>query len=271
MLDLDAYVERIAYTGPVEPTRTALDGIVAAHVEAIPFENLDVLLGRTIDLSPEALHRKLVLDGRGGYCFEQNGLLLAVLAEIGFDVHPLSGRVRYPQPRSYLPTRTHLFVRVDLDGERLLADVGVGGLSMTAAIRLDTSEEQATPHEPRRIQIDGPVLHNQVRFGDEWHDVYEFTGETMPPIDRTVANWYTSAHPQSHFRSRLVVARALPDGGRLSLLNDSLTRRARDGSSTDRTLTGAADLMDVLAGEFGLTFPAGTEITCPALPWSQPE
>ena len=267
MSELEAYFDRIGYAGPVEPTLQTLNGVMHAHVRAIPFENLDVLLGRSIDLSPEGIHRKLVTGRRGGYCFEQNGLLLLVLEAIGFEVTPLSARVRYQRPRDYTPARTHLFLRVNVHGIPWVADVGVGSLSLSSAIRLDVEGEQQTLHEPRRIiREDGRWFH-QVRFGDEWHDVLEFTGEEMPPIDRELANWYTSAHPQSHFRNRLIAARALPDGGRVTLLNRELSVRGRDGASQIRLLQQPTELLAVLAERFGLRFETGTIFPCEALDW----
>ena len=115
MIDLEAYFARVGYDGPVAPTLAVLNDLMSAHVQAIPFENLDVLLQRGIDLTPEALQRKLVDERRGGYCFEQNGLLLLVLGAIGFAVTPLSARVRYQRPRDYTPARTHLFLRVEIE------------------------------------------------------------------------------------------------------------------------------------------------------------
>ena len=268
MINLDAYFERIGYRGARTPTLPVLNAIVRAHVEAIPFENLDVLLRVPIDLSPEAIERKLVQGRRGGYCFEQNGLLLLVLEAMGFEVTPLSARVRYQRPRDFTPPRTHLFVRVELDDVSWLADVGVGAMSLTSAVRLDTAEEQATPHESRRIVREGPRLFHQVRLGDDWHDVSEFTLEEMPPIDRELANWFTSTHPQSHFRSRLLVARAGPDGQRFTLLNRELTHRLRGGASSVRLIESPAELLEVLASRFGLDFPQGTEFTCAALDWA---
>jgi N-hydroxyarylamine O-acetyltransferase len=268
VIDLDAYLKRIDYRGPVAPTLPALHALVHAHVLAIPFENLDVLLGRPIVLAPDALMRKLVEERRGGYCFEQNGLLLLVLEAIGFAVKPLSARVRYQRARSDTPTRTHLFARVELEGASWLADVGVGGLSLTSAIRLVEDVEQATPHEARRLVRDGALWFHQVRFGDEWHDVCEFTLEEMPPIDREVASWYTSTHPGSHFKNRLTVARALLDGGRKTLLNRELTVRGRDTTTETRQLESPEELLAVLRQEFDLQFEAGTQFTCPALDWT---
>ncbi|MBL8941547.1 MAG: arylamine N-acetyltransferase, partial [Myxococcales bacterium] len=152
MVDLlEPYFQRIGYSGPREPTLATLHAIVAAHTRTIPFENLDVLLGRPIVLDIESLLGKLVHDHRGGYCFEHNGLLLFVLEALGFEAQPLSARVRLQRPRDFTPPRTHMFVRVWLEGRPWLADVGVGGLSPPAALRLDVVDEQATPPEPRRI------------------------------------------------------------------------------------------------------------------------
>lgn len=265
--DLDAYFARTGYAGPRTPTLTTLNGIVAAHAQAIPFENLDVLLGRGINLEPAAIERKLVHDRRGGYCFEQNTLLLGVLESLGFHVRPISARVRLQRPRDFIPPRTHLFLRVELDSESWLVDNGVGSLSLTAAIRLHAEGEQATPHEPRRIVREGPKLFHQARLGDEWTDVCEFTLEEMPPIDRELANWYTSAHPQSHFLNRLVAARATPNGGRLAVLNHEFTRRRAEGSSDKRAIASADELLAILEEHFGLRFPPGTRFGPPGSPW----
>jgi N-hydroxyarylamine O-acetyltransferase len=264
--DLDAYFVRIGYVGPRTPTLDTLHAISRAHVSSIPFENLDVLLDRGIDLEPAAVEAKLVHAQRGGYCFEQNSHLLHVLSALGYDVKPISARVRVGRPRDYTPARTHMFLRVELDGVSWLADVGVGGMSLTGALRLVLDVEQPTPHEPRRIvHQDGRFFH-QVRFGDAWNDVCEFTLEEMPPIDREVGNWYTSRHPGSHFRARLTAARARGDG-RVTLLNHELTFRDHAGHAETHTIKDPDELLALLAEHFGLRFPAGTRFQCPALSW----
>jgi N-hydroxyarylamine O-acetyltransferase len=265
-IDLDGYFARIGYGGTTRPTLETLNGIVELHVQTIPFENLDILLGRSIDIAPEAIQEKLVSARRGGYCFEQNGLLLLVLEALGYEVRPLSARVRYQRPRDFTPPRTHVFVRVEMGGTSWLADVGIGGFSLTSAIRLETADEQATPHEPRRIVREAGRLFHQVNFGGEWHDLCEFTLEEMPFIDRELGNWFTSAHPQSHFKSRLMVARAVTNGGRKTLLNRELTVRHK-GAVQTRLIDTREELLAVLKSEFDLSFPGGTEFTCSALDW----
>jgi len=266
-MDLNAYFARIGYAGRRTPTLETLNAIALHHATAIPFENLDVLLDRGIDVEPAAVERKLVRDRRGGYCFEQNHLLLLVLQALGFDAAPLSARVRWQRPRDFIPPRTHLFVGVNLTGETWLADVGVGGLSLTSAIRLNFEGEQMTPHETRRIvREDGRFFH-QVRLGDEWSDVCEFTGEEMPPIDRELANWWTSTNPNSKFRQNLMVARAGKDGTRFTLNNREFRHRRGAEIIEERTLATAGELRELLAERFSLHFPAGTRFGPPGSPW----
>jgi N-hydroxyarylamine O-acetyltransferase len=267
MFDLDAYLARIGYEGPRGPTLDVLHALTAAHAQAIPFENLDVLLGRGIDLEPDAVFDKLVRRRRGGYCFEQNSLFLGALTALGFHAVPLSARVRLDRPREVLPPRTHLFLRVSVAGEDWLTDVGVGALSLTRALRFAADGEQPTPHEPRRLRREGGRWFHQARLGDTWIDVYEFTGEEMPPVDREVANWFTSTHPESHFRGRLVAARAAPDGRRVTLQNGELKVRDRDGRATVQTVLSPDELLAVLARHFGLDCPPHPRFGPPGSPW----
>jgi N-hydroxyarylamine O-acetyltransferase len=267
MFDLEAYLARIRYTGTREPTLDVLHALTAAHAQAIPFENLDVLLGRGIDLAPDAVFDKLVRRGRGGYCFEQNGLFLQALTMLGFQAVPLSARVRIDRPRDVVPPRTHLCLRVELADESWLTDVGVGALSLTRAIRFGLEAEQPTLHEPRRlVREDGRWFH-QARLGDAWCDVYEFTGEEMPPVDRELGNWFTSTHPQSHFLNRLIAARAAPDGRRITLQNAELKVRERDGRAAVQTIGSPEELLVVLAERFDLHFPSETRFGSPGSPW----
>lgn len=262
VVNLDAYFARIGYGGGTEVRRATVDALALAHVCAIPFENLDVLMGRPIEVADvAAIEAKLVGARRGGYCFEHNALFLTVLAQLGFPVRPISARVRYGRPRDYTPARTHMFVEVMLDGEAWVADVGVGSMSLTCCLRFADEGRQETPHEPRRLLREHGLIYHQVWFGDRWEDVNELTGETMPVIDRVVGNWYTSTHPQSHFKTRLQAARALPDGRRVSLLNEQLTVRGRDGAVLERVVWQTqAELRGLLRERFGLVVDEGVEL-----------
>src|SRR5262249_30740485 len=133
-LDLDAYLTRINQVGPLAPTQQVLERLHLAHTTHIPFENLNVLLGRPIRLDLDSLQAKLVRDRRGGYCFEQNTLFASVLEQIGFRVTRLAARVRLGAHR--LLPRTHMLLRVDVDGQPWLADVGFGGAGLLQPILL---------------------------------------------------------------------------------------------------------------------------------------
>ena len=265
--DLEAYKARIGFQGDLEPTFEVLSALARHHVCSIPFENLDVLLGRPIGVEPVEVEQKLVFNRRGGYCFEQNSLMLGVLSQIGFDVKPLSGRVRIDAPIDFLPPRTHLFLVVTLNEVEWIFDAGVGGMSLTSPIRFQPDIEQETLHETRRIINRHGVWIHQARFAADWADAYEFTGELMPAIDREVANWWTSTCPNAKFSKNLFSALALPNGERIGIANDRFTRR-KGSEVLEQFKLGSADhLLSVLAERFGLHFPAGTKFGAGKKPW----
>ena len=109
--DLDAYFARIGYAGPRAPTLPVLAALHRLHPAAIPFEAIDVLLGRPISLAPADIFAKLVTGGRGGYCFEQNGLFRLALTALGFGVTPLIARSWYGRPLDQPRPRTHMALR----------------------------------------------------------------------------------------------------------------------------------------------------------------
>ncbi len=257
--DLDAYFARIGYTGLRAPTLAVLHALTLHHATTIPFENLDVLLGRGISLAPEAIFQKLVRDRRGGYCFEQNNLLLLVLRALGYRVTPIGARVRWQIPRDIQPARTHLFLRVHLPEGDWLTDVGMGGASLTGAIPLEFDRELPTPHEPRRLVRDGERMFHQLWTGTEWADCCEFTLNEMFPIDCEVANWWTSASPASHFKARVVVGRAGRDGTRKAIRGGEFTHRRGAEILASEAITSAPQLLALLATHFDLPFPAGTD------------
>jgi N-hydroxyarylamine O-acetyltransferase len=275
--DLARYFERINCRCPSWPDLAGLNAIVLAHVCSIPFESIDVLLGRPIDLDPARVEHKLLVERRGGYCFEQNTLLLRVLQALGYTVSPIAARVRLGNARSEVTAKTHVFLRVEMDGESWLVDVGVGGFSLTSAIRLRLDEPQETSHEPRRIQAEGTWrglelrspdarLFHQVHFEDAWHDICDFTLAPMHDIDRELGNWYTSAHPRSHFKDRLMVSRATPDG-RKALLNRRFTHRQKGRATIAYKVESPTELNALLEREFGIVVPDAARIECAGLEW----
>src|SRR4051812_12177646 len=164
-IDLGAYFRRIGYSGERAPTRETLRVLHRRHAEAIPFENLDPLLGRPVRLDASSLEQKMVRDGRGGYCFEQNLLFFHALKALGFSVLGLAARVLWNVPEGVITPRSHMLLRVDVGDEPYIADVGFGGQVLTGPLRLEPDTEQATPHEPFRLLRagEGFVLQSRVR------------------------------------------------------------------------------------------------------------
>ena len=252
--DIDAYFVRIGWSGPVAPDRATLNAIAAHHPAAIPFENLDPYLDRPVDLAPEALMAKLIHGQRGGYCFEQNGLLRHVLEGVGYAVTPLSGRVVWNMDPETVTARTHMLLRVDLPEGPVLIDSGFGVAVPTGVLDLVADIEQSTPHEPFRLNRVGEEWRAQIRIGDEWRTTYRFDLTRQNQIDYVVANWYTSTHPGSHFRHGLTLARPLP-GRRLSLRGTEFTLHSIGRPSERRVLSTPEAVCAVIERDFGIRIP----------------
>lgn len=253
-LDLGAYFDRIDYRGAAEPNLEVLQDLMTAHTGSIPFENLDPLMGVPVDdLSPEALTDKLVYRRRGGYCYEQNGLMGYVLAEIGFRVRRLAGRVVWMQPPDApMGAQTHTALAVTFPGSQgsYLVDVGFGGQTLTSPIRFETGNAQQTTHEPYRLNDRGDGLVLQALVRDEWKPLYVFGTQTVPQIDLRVGSWYVSTHPDSHFVTGLMAALTTADA-RYNLAGRHLSVHRADGSEKIR-LDDAAAVVDVLGERFGI-------------------
>jgi arylamine N-acetyltransferase len=253
-LDLNGYFDRIGYRGPAEPNLDVLQGLVTAHTQSIPFENLDPLLGVPVDdLRPEALSDKLVRRRRGGYCYEQNGLMGYVLAELGFRVRRLAGRVVWMvPPDAPLPAQTHTVLAVTFPGSQgsYVVDVGFGGQTPTSPIRLETGTAQQTTQEQYRLEDRGEGLVMQALIRGEWTPLYEFGTRTQPEIDLKVGSWYVSTNPSSHFVTSLMVARVDGDA-RLNLAGRNLAVHRSDATEKIR-LDDAAAVVDVLSDRFGI-------------------
>ena len=250
-IDLDAYCARIGYDGPREPTLETLRSLHERHPAAIPFEAIDVMLGRGVDLAPRAVDAKLIRGGRGGYCFEHNSLFKRALMAIGFEVESLIARVRWMAPEGAPPRpRSHMGLRVIVDGVPWLADVGFGGCVSSAPLRMDTDEPQSTRHTTFRLVTVPGGQRVEALIGGAWMPLYVLSSEVQNDVDFEPANWYTATHPDSFFRHILMVARTTPEA-QLALQNARLTVR-RPGQIEERRTLDADGLEQVLRKDFGL-------------------
>jgi N-hydroxyarylamine O-acetyltransferase len=252
-IDLDAYCVRIGYAGPRTATLDTLRALHALHPAAIAFENLDPLRGVRVLLDPASVEKKLVGAGRGGYCFEQNGLFALALSALGFKVAGLAARV-YVKTEPGKIRRSHMLVKVDLPEGAYIADVGFGAWALSGPLKLLDTGEQETPHGAFRVTPVGDYFDVQTVIDGQWTTLYRFMLEEQTPADYEVANWYCSTHPVSKFLTELMVAR-LPAGRRLGMLNNRLSIHYPDGRAERRELNSAAELADVLENEFLIRLP----------------
>lgn len=253
-LNLDNYFARIGYAGPRAPTLDVLQAIHRLHPRAIPFEDLNPLTRRAVKLDLESIERKLVDERRGGYCFEQNTLLASVLQELGFRVTPLIGRVLWGREPDAVTPRTHMVLRIDLDNEAWIADVGLGSVTLTSPLRLSPGLAQRTDLGIFRLaDASRDALYLEVQTRDEsWSRAYRFDLHPVEWIDYETSNWYTSTSPEAIFASNLIVCRVLSET-RLTLLNDQVNERAADGSLIgEQRLASAEELAACLRERFGL-------------------
>jgi N-hydroxyarylamine O-acetyltransferase len=260
-LDLDRYFERIGYSGPPTATLDVLQALQWLHPQRIPFENLDPLSGRRVFVDLPSVAAKLVERRRGGYCFEQNTLFAHVLMQLGFRVTPYIARVLWGRPPGAITALSHMLLRVELDDEAWIADVGFGSVTLTAPLRFVPDLVQETRLESFRLSAASTGATGAFDLelkAPDWPKVYRFLPQKAEWIDFEAANWYTSAHPESRFTNNLVVSRVLPPG-RVTLFNDTLTERAKDGSSTVHKIGSARELERELAERFEIDI-AGIDV-----------
>jgi len=256
VLNIDQYFERIGYEGPQEATLEVLRDLHFLHPKSIPFENLNPFLGIPVLLDTESLQQKLIVDGRGGYCFEQNLLFKEVLQSLGFGVKGLAARILWNQPEGEITSRGHMLLLVEAEGRQQIADVGFGGLGPTGPLLLETGKVQETPHENYKlIQIkDDYILQSDVK--NDWKPLYRFNLDEHYRQDYEITNWYLSNHPESHFVTGLIAARPEVDPNRRYALHGKELSIHTIGKETEKhTLQTVAELKDVLKNDFRINMP----------------
>jgi N-hydroxyarylamine O-acetyltransferase len=250
---LEAYLRRIALADPGAAGLASLRRLHAAHVDAIPFENLDIQLGRGIHLDLERLQEKLVAQRRGGYCFEQNTLFLAILREVGFTAAPMEARVR--AGGGALRPRTHMVIEVDVAGEPWLADVGFGAEGPREPVPMSGEPRPSSAGLVHRVVREGDLRVLQMRRGADWTDLYAFLPQPVHAVDFEMANWFTSTHPSSPFVRTLTAQRATRDVHYV-LRYPTFTEIREDGVTT-REISGS-ELLPLLRDVFLIDLPADT-------------
>lgn len=260
-LDIDAYFDRIRWGGMVRHDLATLSGLLRAHMDHIPFENLDVLLGRPIRLDLDSLQAKLVGARRGGYCFEHGTLLFAVLSHLGFAPERRLARVTLMAPRDAVP-RTHMFLTVPLAEGRFVVDPGFGALASTVPLPL-----QAVPPAPSAthwMAHDGHFWTMCARVKGEVTRAWVSTLEDEGPADIEMGNHFVATYPDSVFRQRLML-RALTPEGRVTVMNTDATIWRGD-EPEPVPLADRAALRALLLRHFGIDLPEVDRLRVPMVP-----
>jgi N-hydroxyarylamine O-acetyltransferase len=249
-LDVQRYLDRINYATPVDPSIKTLRGLHRAHMLSVPFENLDIHLGRPILLGENIFFNKIVEQRRGGFCYELNGLFAALLREIGFDVALLSAGVA-GLDANFSPDFDHMALLVRLEDD-WLADVGFGD-SFIEPIRLDDSIATQDETGTYRIRSEGVnrIMQRRSPDGDaRWKQQYRFTLEPRQLPEYNEMCHYQQTSPQSHFTQQRICSLATPSG-RITLTADKLITTS-GGTREERTLSGEHEFNSILAQHFGI-------------------
>jgi N-hydroxyarylamine O-acetyltransferase len=257
---LQEYLERIGLDGPSAPTLDRLEAAQRAQSYTIPFENLDIALGRGVSLEPDHLVDKLVRSRRGGYCFELNGLFLRAIRAMGFEARPLLGRVHIgPEPTG----RGHQLSLVEIGGDRFVCDVGFGGMCPRAPILLEAGTLSTQDGTTFRLQDHELGYMIQIAEPDGWRDLYSFDLSPVVPADILYGNHFTSTHPESFFTGTRIASLAHPEG-RTALFNFQCTRVCSDGDEI-REFPDDPRYLALLEEHLGIFLDASYEDLAPLL------
>lgn len=268
-LDIARYLQRLQLDAPPPTTLAGLTLLQQRHNALLPFETLTCLLRDAVPIDLDSVQRKLLDAQRGGYCFELNGALLALLRALDFDAHALSARVLLSAGEGELTPRTHLLIRVRLEGEDWLVDAGFGSLTPTVPLRLHASAAQHTPHEHYRLQPldDGDYL-LAASSGDDWRSLYRFDLKSPTAADSEVGNWYVCTHPHSSFPGELRASLTGPDWRRT--IGSGHYTEYRPGQTPEkRALRNVADVRQVLQDRFGVRLPDDARLDPAIAGWLQ--
>lgn len=253
MLDVSAYLARISYDGPVAPTLSVLQGLHLAHLRSVPFENLDIHLGRPISLAEEDLFAKVVVRRRGGFCYELNGLFAALLREIGFEVSLLAAQFPLPDGREPIAF-DHLVLRVEAPGMApVLADVAAGRNGFVAPLSIDSDMAQAQPAAGAsfRLQPEGGAMRLwRQEPGCEWEQSYRFAWQPRQLTDFEDGCRYHQTSPDSGFTHKRICTLMTGDG-RVTLA-DNVLITTRGGDRHEEPLPDDAAWLAALQTHFGV-------------------
>lgn len=250
-LKLEKYLERIHYSGSYDASLDTLKKIHQLHPKHIPFENIDSYTGTVPSLKTEDVFHKLVVESRGGYCYEQNLLLSEVLKYLGFKVKLQLGRVVWKREEDSIAAQTHLLLIVDLEDRSYLVDCGFGTVTLTMPLLLNEAAPQQTPNGIFKISHKEDTYVLWTTKEEKWFPVYRFILQNTEPVDLEVSNWYLSTHPESNFKKNLILSK-VDENARYTYTDHVLNIRSNDGLKESVSIKNDMQLFEILKNTFGL-------------------
>lgn len=260
-VNLNAYFERIGFAGSIAPTLATLELLHGLHPAAIPFEDLDPVMGRKVRLDQASLENKLLHNGRGGYCFEQNTLFMNILRDLDYTVRAYGARVLWGHPEGAERMISHMVLVVDIAGASYLCDVGFGTFTLMAPLKLRADSEQSVGQDVFRVSKAGEGFRLDVKLKDQWQGVYQFDLIEHHEAEIAALNSYVET---VYFERALLYASRADKDGRYSLSGNRLSIY-RPGLERERVFATSLDeLKAMLSDTFQIALPPAEELD-PAL------
>ncbi len=249
--EISQYLSRLKLDD-CNPTLAGLTDLQEHHMENIPFENLDIIVGRTIALDYEHLFEKVITKKRGGYCFELNTLYGELLRSLGFAPKAVLGRVWLSNPKR-TPPRNHLAHILDLGGKTYVTDVGFGGLMTRIPLDINISSPVSDKDGMMRVvQFADHQYMIQRQIETVWTNQYSFENVVISEEDISISNYYMSTHPKSHFFHHRFVGKNTKDG-RIGLFNNKISIREGMKIVEKKKVHFGNDWLDTIKTEFSIT------------------
>ncbi|NTU53390.1 MAG: arylamine N-acetyltransferase [Chlorobiaceae bacterium] len=250
--DLESYFTRIGFSGNASADAQTLKRMMCCQLFTVPFENLDVQAGMVPSLAPEELYAKIVERGRGGYCYEVNGIYAMALEVVGIPYRFVAAR---PMTYAVRRPKTHMAIVASIDGEEWLCDLGFGGYGLREPVNLrwldrDIRQEDETFRLSMASERDYLL---QSLVDERWKKLYEFNLCEQEWVDFEPANWLNATHPDSIFVQGLFIVQQHQSGK--AVLNGNRFRYFSEGR-VDESIISEKDIPALLLSCFSLVIPA---------------